>query len=336
MRKTYFLLAMMLLSLSATVSALTPINLRINGINLPFIHDAVVPDSMNEQFLKGVYCGPTSELKDKQLIITSFKYSDNYTIAVISVEGGYDYVVTYKPEGGVIDGALLLKKDDILLGCNFLNPRGDRMYVKPPTINLEESKVSVTRNFENYVNAYEKGGPIISEEGSVTTVYDVDKSGKISASDGYEHSKWIVKGNAGVPGNHGGKDVTESDNCRSLGPGMSVIYFYKNPVSQEDEKTLGRLENLYTQFDGMQRDTPKREMGALANCIDELEKCQKGMTLRNPKLWLNWLNKNPDSRCMAVLNKSLENDGNFKAELLKEVKSLKDKKLRKAWEKRLK
>ena len=336
MKKIVFLLAMMLLSLSATVSALTPIDLRINGIHLPFIHDAVVPESMNEQFLEGMYCGPTSELKGKQLIITSFKYSDNYTIAVIHVEGGYDYVVTYKPNGGVIDGALLLKKDDILLACNFLNPGGNQMYAQSPTIDLEESKVSVTRNFETYVNAYEKGGPVIIEEGSVTSVYDVDKSGKISAADGSQHSKWIVKGNASVPGNRGGKDVTEYDKCRSLGPGISVIYFYKNPVSQEDEKTLERLESLYIQFDGMERDVPKREADKFTNCINELEKCQKGMTLRNPTLWLDWLNKNPDSRSMKVLNKSLEDDGNFKAELLKEVKSLKNKKLRKAWEKRLK
>ena len=34
--------------------------------------------------------------------------------------------------------------------------------------------------------------------------------------------------------------------------------------------------------------------------------------------------------------KYLENDKDFKSELLKEVKSFKDKKLRKAWEKKLK
>lgn len=334
MKKTYFLLAMMLLSLSATMSANSPIKLKINGATLDFVQDAVVPESMNEQFLKGVYCGLMSDIKDK-IIITDFKHSDNYTIALLLVGSDY-YVATYKPKGGVIDGALLLKKNDIVMACDFMNPRGNRMNAKSPSISLEEDKVSVTRIFKTYVNAYDKGGPIITEEGSVTSVYDVDKSGKIAAPNDSQHSKWIVVENTSVPGNRGGKNVTERDACRTLGPGIVVINLYKMPVSQENEETPGRLENLFKQFDGMKRDVPKREKEQFTSCIEELEKCQKGIILRNPKLWLNWLDKNPDSSSIKVLNKSLEEDKDFKAELLKEVKSLKDKKLRKAWENRLK
>ncbi len=334
MKKTYFLLAMMLLSLSATMSANSPIKLKINGATLDFVQDAVVPESMNEQFLKGVYCGLMSDIKDK-IIITDFKHSDNYTIALLLVGSDY-YVATYKPKGGVIDGALLLKKNDIVMACDFMNPRGNRVNAKSPSISLEEDKVSVTRIFKTYVNAYDKGGPIITEEGSVTSVYDVDKSGKIAAPNDSQHSKWIVVENTSVPGNRGGKDVIERDACRTLGPGIVVINLYKMPVSQENDETPGRLENLFKQFDGMKRDVPKREMEQFTSCIEELEKCQKGMILRNPKLWLDWLDKNPDSSSVKVLNKSLEEDKNFKADLLKEVKSLKDKKLRKAWENRLK
>ncbi len=334
MKKTYFLLAMMLLSLSATMSANSPIKLKINGATLDFVQEAVVPESMNEQFLKGVYCGLMSDIKDK-IIITDFKHSDNYTIALLLVGSDY-YVATYKPKGGVIDGALLLKKNDIVMACDFMNPRGNRVNAKSPSISLEEDKVSVTRIFKTYVNAYDKGGPIITEEGSVTSVYDVDKSGKIAAPNDSQHSKWIVVENTSVPGNRGGKDVIERDACRTLGPGIVVINLYKMPVSQENDETPGRLENLFKQFDGMKRDVPKREMEQFTSCIEELEKCQKGMILRNPKLWLDWLDKNPDSSSIKVLNKSLEEDKDFKAELLKEVKSLKDKKLQKAWENRLK
>ena len=334
MKKTYFLLAIMLLSLSANMSANSPIKLKINGATLDFVQEAVVPESMNEQFLKGVYCGLMSDIKDK-IIITDFKHSDNYTIALRLVGSDY-YVATYKPKGGVIDGALLLKMNDIVMACDFMNPRGNRVNAKSPSISLEEDKVSVTRIFKTYVNAYDKGGPIITEEGSVTSVYDVDKSGKIAAPNDSQHSKWIVVENTSVPGNRGGKDVIERDACRTLGPGIVVINLYKMPVSQENEETPGRLENLFKQFDGMKRDVPKREMEQFTSCIEELEKCQKGMILRNPKLWLDWLDKNPDSSSIKVLNKSLEEDKNFKAELLKEVKSLKDKKLRKAWENRLK
>lgn len=334
MKKSFFIFAILLLSLTATVSALTPIQLRINGIDLPFIQSAVVPDSMNEQFLKGVYYGMTSDLKNKQIIITHFKQSDNYTIALLSIEGNY-YVVTYKHEGGIIDGALLLKYKDIILGCDFMNTRGNRMKAESPTFSLEEDKVSVTRNFVTYVNAYDKGGRIITEVGNITSSYNVDKTGKIYISDGFQHSKLIIAENSSVPGSHGGKTETESDRCRTLGPGMNVISFYTNPVSQENQETPKRLETLFKQFDDMLANVPKREVENVEKCLAELELSQKAMILRNPKQWLSWLNKNPDSRSMKALNKSLELSQDFKSELLQQVKSLKDKKLRNAWKKRL-
>ena len=71
----------MLLSLCASMSALSPIRVRINGENFAFIHSAKVPESMNEKFLKGVYCGLASDFKDESLTITGFNHADNYTIA---------------------------------------------------------------------------------------------------------------------------------------------------------------------------------------------------------------------------------------------------------------
>lgn len=339
MKKTCFLLVLMLLSLSATLSAMTPIELKINGVSLAFVQDAVVPESMNEQFLKGVYCGSTSDLKDAQIIITRFEYADNNTnpdicTAVLKVDYDY-YLATYKLKGGIIDGALLLKIDDIELGCDFMNSRGNMMDAKSPNITLEKGTVSVTRNFITNVNAYDRGGPIIREDGSVTMLYSVDKTGKISRSMGPQHSKWIVENNTSVPGKQYGRDVTESDKCRTLGPGMNIISLYTTPVSQENEETANRLEVLLKQFDEMMARAKDHVFKGAAKCMVKLEMAQKDMVMRNPKLWLSWLDKNPKTRSMEALNKSLENE-DYKAELLKEVKSLKDKKLRKTWEKRLK
>lgn len=335
MKKTYLILAMMLLSLSATLSAMTPIMLKINGVELPFIHDAVVPESMNEQFLKGVYVGTDADLKEEQITITDFKQCDKFTIAVLHVYDDY-YAVTYRPAGGIIDGALLLKKDDIAMACDFLNPRGNRMTPESPTINIEENKVSVTRNFTTYVNAREKGGPIITEEGSVTLVYNVDSTGKMTVGEGSEHSKWTVKENASVPGSRGRvKESSESDNCRTLGLGMNIISLYTTPVSQENKEIPARLEILYKQFNEILTHEKNIDAQIVAKCLSELEATQEGMILRNPQLWLEWLDKNSDTKCMEILKKSIE-DKDFKAGLQNAVKSLKDKKLRKAWEKRLK
>lgn len=340
MKKTCFLLVLILLSLSATLSAMTPIKLEINGVTLAFVQDAVVPESMNEQFLKGVYCGSTSDLKDAQIIITRFEYADNNTnpdICTAVLKVGYDYyLATYKLKGGIIDGALLLKRGDIELGCDFMNNGGDMMMnAQSPTITLDKGTVSVTRNFITYVNARKMGGPIIREDGSFTMLYSIDKTGKISRLMGPQHSKWIVENNTSVPGKEFGRDVTESDKCRTLGPGMNVISLYTTPVSQENEETANRLEVLLKQFDEMMARTKNNGFEGAVKCMVELEMSHKDMVMRNPKLWLSWLDKNPKTRSMESLNKSLE-DGGYKAELLKEVKSLKDKKLRKAWEKRLK
>lgn len=343
MKKICILFALIMLSLSSTMTAMTPIELKINGVSLPFVQNAVVPESMNEQFLKGVYCGLASSLKEEQIIITRFEYADNNTnpdICIALLKVGYDYyLATYKVKGGIIDGALLLKKDDIELGCDFMNSRGNMMSAKSPDITLEKGTVSVTRNFITHVNAYDKGGPIIREDGSLTMLYSVDKTGKISLSMGPQHSKFTVAENASVPGRstgRGGTDVTESDHCRTLGLGMNVIMFYVSPVSQEDEKTGNKLEILFKQFDEMMARTKGHEFKGAAKCMAELEMIQKCMVMRNPQLWLSWLDKNPNTRSMEILNKSLEENKDFKAELMEAVKSLKDKKLRKAWEKRLK
>ena len=57
---------------------------------------------------------------------------------------------------------------------------------------------------------------------------------------------------------------------------------------------------------------------------------------RNPQLWLSWLNDNQESLCMDSVMQTLDSDNEFKQWLQGEVKSLKDKKLRKAWQQKLK
>lgn len=341
MKKTCFLLAMMLLAMSVTASAMTPIQLKINGVILQHNgKSAMVPESMNAQFLKGVYCGSDNDLKDEQVVITQFEYAENNSnmdicIALLTVDDEY-YLATYKATGGIIDGALLLKKDDILLGCDFFNPRGNKMRAYSPEILLDKGKVSVKRNFLTYVNAFDKGGPIITEEGSVTKVYEVDNTGKISVSGGGQHSKWTRAANASIPGGKHDRDVTEGDKCRTLGLGMNLISFYTKPVSQENDETINRFEILLKQFSEVLNQVKGYGTADARNCLAALEKCQEGMVLRNPQLWLDWLNKNPESKNMQALQKKMELNNDFKLQLLDAVKSLNNKKLRQAWEKRLK
>ena len=335
MKKTQLLLLILSLSLSFTSRA-NPIEMNINGVKLDFVQGATLPESMNEHLLKGVYCGLPSDLKDETLTVTDCKQTDKYTVAVFNADGDY-YAVTYNTKGGIIDGLLLLKRDDIAMGCDFTNPRGNQMDALEPSLTLEPGMVSVTRNFVTHVNVLDNGGPIITEEGSVTSVFNIDTEGKFTASKGSQHSKMIIADNPSVPGSRGMKNTSESDKCNTLfDSGMQILSFLSTPLSQESNKTVTRLEELYNKFNVFLC-AKKVDHVSIIACLVELESLQKGMILRNPKLWLESLdNVTEDSRVMAALNNALSDDTDFKAELLKEVKALKDKKLRKVWEPRLK
>ena len=334
MKKKFFLIAMMLLSLSAIMSAMSPIKLRINGVTLYCDGDQTKLDkSMNEQFLKGVYCGSTIDLNDEEIFITQFKQSDNYVIAVLKAYKDY-CVATYKPDGGIIDGALLLKNEDILAACDFTNPNGNEMVAFSPEISLEENKISVTRQYLTYVNVHNCGVET-TERGYLTMEYDVDKSGMISKSGVKQHAVW----NEEIPGGRK-KSTVESEQCQTLGEGMEVIQFCTNPVSKENKDTPKQLETLLNKYYGMINDfnsyITNEGFLTVSTCLRQLENQLEGMIFRNPDLWLSWLDKNQKSKCMKTLKESLKDDEDLKSNLQDVVKSLMDKKLRKAWEKRLK
>ncbi|MBR5117799.1 MAG: hypothetical protein IK100_04035 [Muribaculaceae bacterium] len=337
MKKTKVLLVMLLMSLVVTVSAMSPIRLRINGETLEcFGNDTKLDVSLNVKFLKGVYCGSTSDLEEEEIFITQFKQSDNYVIAVLRADYDY-YVVTYKSDGGIIDGALLLRKDDITCACDPTNPKGNKMSAGTPEIDLKENMVSVTRKYVTYVNVQDMGVET-TERGSVTMEYEVDKSGIISKSKSgnKQHAVW----NEEVPGR--GNNSTDREKCQTLGDGMEVINFCTNPVSKENKDTPNKLESLLKKFNVMLNDfgdnmsMSSEGLYTVANCIGNLETQLEGMVLRNPQLWLSWLNKHPKSKCMETIKKSIGDDEDFKSALQQELKSLKDNKLRKAWEKRIK
>ncbi|MBR5117798.1 MAG: hypothetical protein IK100_04030 [Muribaculaceae bacterium] len=337
MKKSKVLLVMLLMSLAITATAMTPVELRINGVSLVRGNDGtLVPESMNEQFLKGVYIGTMRELADNQIFITDFEHADNYTIAVLKTGGDY-YLGTYKLKGGIIDGAFLLHDGDIVMGCDYSNTGDNKMYSNSSTVMLEDGKVSVTRNFTTGVNVHQPGGPVLTEDGSWTKVYVVDESGKISVETNQFYSKWTEADNMSVPGNRGEKTITESDKCRSLGLGMNFLSLYTEPVSQENEDSPEIIDKTLGQFEAMLHNPRLRNAASdISNCFSFFASRQAGLVLRNPNVWLSWLEKKPESKSMEIVNNSLRTNQSFRTELLKELKSLKDKKLRKAWERRLK
>ena len=333
-------MCMMVMTMFATMSAMTPVvkYADINGERLEcgFKEDgvALVPRNLNEKFLKGVYCGSPQEMCEAGINITQWKATKDYTIALLKAMAPNIattwYVVTYKPQGGIIDGALLLCEDDILIASGeiMFADRGIKMEAKSPGFSLEEHSVTVTRKFKSYVNIYDKGGPIITEDGSVTYQFDVDGNGIITrnAESPTFHSLWTEKMNMSIPGRisqnpNGDKAVTESNKCHTLGMGLMVIAHYTTPASDVmiADKTESRLRSLdemsLTMHDSkmLEEINQKRKM---------LCSWQKGMMYRNPSLWLIWLDNHQDSKCMNVVKECLGTDEYFRAWMREAARAL--------------
>lgn len=343
MNRFLFAVFMMLTTVVANAVPAEP-RVTINGVELKCavlkgrVAAAFVPAEHNTTFLKGVFCGDADEMTKAYVYLEEWKDAPNYTVAILSVgvkdaDNQY-YLVTYKPKGGIIDGALLLCENDIRFAENLI----ENMSLKPGKheFALEKDSVTVTRNFETIINTG-RGGPLITEEGSVTMRFDIDKSGIISRSDDgvTEKSLLTIKPNMSVPGQrHDNIETRNSDNCQTLGMGLNVIMFYTQPASYKNiaeylSTKLTPVCNMATADDMSTKHEGEKDLMMLKNW-------QKRLMYRNSAPWLAWLNKNQKSNCMKVLKENLAEDEAFNDWLKKEVKKIGNSNLKQAWNKLLK
>lgn len=343
MNRFLFAVFMMLTTVVANAVPAEP-RVTINGVELKCavlkgrVAAAFVPAEHNTTFLKGVFCGDAYEMTKADVNVAEWEDTPNYTAAIVSVRlkdaDGQYYLITYKPKGGIIDGALLLCENDIRFAENLI----ENMNLKPGKheFALEKNAATVTRNFETIFNTG-RGGPLITEEGSVTMRFDIDQSGNISRPDDgvTEKSLLIIKPNMSVPGQrHDNIETRNSDNCKSLGMGWNVIMFYTHPASDKNlaEYLNTKLEpvcNMAKEDDMSTRHEGEKDLLMFKNW-------QKRLMYRNTEPWLDWLSNNQNSNCMNVLKKNLAEDEAFNGWFRNEVKTLGNKKLKKAWDKLLK
>jgi hypothetical protein len=322
---------MLLLALASTVSAMTPIQLRINGETMIVNGEGFVniPKSWNEKFLKGVYCDSPSRMKDADIVLAHFKQDDDYVVAQMLVDDD-TYVITYKREGGIIDGALVLSKDDILFATDFMNPRGNKMVAKESEVSLNYNQFIITRHYITFVNYHELGGDVIKEDGSVILTYNIDPTGIITREAPTYKASRIVEPNGSVPGDCGKKStVTELDKPETLGPGLDVILCITTPISKQDNAGMMEAPIKYYQLVPMENSGNYDPEDFI---YKEVETClwQERMMYRNPITWLDWLSKHPNSESMKAF--SIASD-ELKSWLKTKIKSVKNKKQRKDYQK---
>lgn len=349
MKMKRLMLALLLMVMTMAVSAATSEtkSIEINGESLGWDENgALIPPKMNEKFIKDVFWGSNTELKDAEIIITEVKDYQNYTVALLVVDDKYTYVVTYKPKGGIIDGALLLckeyfnncgmmeKKEDIIFAANALYDRGTMMFDRPSELSLKDNIITVTRNYTSFVNYFELGGKEVKELGSVTFIYHVDQSGRITRTGPTYHSKWTTAPNTSLP--HDKRfpretTETEYDRCQTLSAGWDVISCYTTPASEKIE--TGGMEAAFNYYieAGASQISEIIESNSIiwANAII----WQERLIYRDPQSWLLWMAENPESESANAFALS---GADFKKWVKKEIKSIKDKNNRKVLESLLK
>ncbi len=337
----------LLVIIVAMVAPAKPGVCRVNGIEM-LEKGKTLEGNEKALFLQGVVLA-TPEMLDRATVkireVKGIPMGDKIFVCA-QLDVTYDkqdhradetYVVTYKQEPGIIDGMLAFHQQDMVYcdGRDFM-PRdmGYGFHAGTASVIRLGEKFDVKRQYEAGMG--QNGGPQLSEEGAVTRHYVFDNDGHIvPAEEPVTYQiKHIEQPNASIPGRSFEETrprVTENNNPSMLGgPGMAIIDFFTQPVCLQNDAWLTELNDRVT---GMQDGLPPVTKGRMLNAFKHWEQI---MMYRDASLWLNWLKANNGTQLYLDFKSLLDGDEQFAGWVKEQVNALKDKKVRKWWQKALK
>ena len=338
-----FSILCLLVIIAAVVAQAKPGICYVNGVEM-LEKGKTLEGKEKASFLQGVVYA-TPEMLDRAEV----KISDLKTLSLgetrfvrARIDVKYDkqdkrfdetYVVTYKQEPGIIDGMLAFHQQDMIYcdGKGFM-PRDMNYQFHPKTasIDLNDTGFDVKRQYEAGMG--QNGGPVLSEEGTVTSHYVFDNDGHIvSAEEPLTYQiKHIEQPNASIPGRSFEETrprVTENDKPSMLGgAGLAIFNFFTQPVSLQND---GWLTELNKRVGG----DPPAIKEQMHNAYMHWE---QNMMYRDATLWLNWLKANNNTQIYQDFQTLLGEDEQFAQWVKDQAAALKDKKARKWWQKALK
>lgn len=295
------------------------------------------------EFTDGVVLATPDEMTKASVYIKEIYEQDEYTILLLQIDYWKQgntkrpsewYFATYKKyEKGVIDAVFAGSEGDIAYadGKEIFPDSGYDFMPKKTECSAWRNSATVTREYFTRMGL--RGADEDTENGTITWHYAVDRQGFFSLPADSVKQKAV---NATSPNESviGRKDDPtrnygshESDKCSTIGPGMIVFDLIMTPRS--DKKLPQHFEDTYKYLDGDQ--LPQQESARLNKILTTW---QQRLFYRDPSLWLEWAQQNPDSQVLKNI-KAANEDSTFAAFFDEQINAL-DKKARKWWKKQLK
>ena len=340
--------------LSATFSLLLSLTSSA-AINLAALapDDKPLSKSQATELLSTIYLHNTSLLANAEVKIFDVQTSERFTssgtfirtILLCSVEHKNlpteYYAVTFSGNN-IVDGALLGHNGDAKI-LEIKVPKDELIYKSNPEINFEFSgdTIKALRKYRFYTTA--RGGNWFNKDGTICNPFVVSSSGKIKQltptatairRDG--DANYLSK-------NHKMATTTETDG-EFFPLGMHVLTMAQTPISEQlDVEKLnneaGEMMRIADQYKGIYKDKgedPPENPETMS--VMEFAKWSFNQGMRHNNDFLTWIAKNPKKEQFTrFIYAYASEDENNEIEWLKEnVKNLKDKKVRKWWEKWIK
>lgn len=322
--------------------------ITINGERYEYLKGAhtssrfFINKTSNEKFLKGVAFASQGEIAEAEVQCIKWCETPVFTIALMVVDYAGDrseekYVITYKHEGGIIDGTLALSSYDTKIASGeYKFPEAEKTRFRPEIddddIRLSADSIIVTRRYNSNITV--DTTLVHVEDGWMVIRYGVSTVGKISREPEMPLRTKRCDFSFSGGKNMGRTPVTEQTDALTAGVGMTLLNLYCMPASYDGLPAMTAELERQLKADVEQYGKNEKSMKKLAYVKEKIAEWQKHLINREPSQWLMWLYQHPDV-APAQLMENVKSDPAFGRWLQGEVSGLQDKAARQWWQKKL-
>ena len=328
-----------LLAIAVTVLfSITNIEAAVN-VETYMKGNGIIPSNQAKELLNGVLLHNPSLLDNTKVEVANLRKRQDVNIAFIYV-GRQEamsteiYAVTLDPQWNVIDGALLGTDGDARL---LAIPSQNQEYIYKPNMDIEYmlrgDSIIVTRTYVFASTAL--GGNYFRKNGTIYNRFLIRKDGKLVQSQ-YDAIADLTEGDANYLSENHRPETTSKAVGEFFGLGMQILNMEQTPSS------IPLNAKAINDFAAEMRNVAKqngRKTGNVENeCVSEFARGVTNISLRDGKEILSWIPRNEKNESISpFIHTTLRESGMMETEwFIEKIKTLKDKKARKWWQKWLK
>lgn len=274
-----------------------------------------LPPKDNAKYLSGIVIASPREIATAEVEFTEWVDTPNYVVVLMDVnyeESGHDtekYVITYKHEPGIIDGAMVYRYYDLRHAlAQYKFPDMEYFHFKTDT---ENSGVTLDKHSFTSVRAFSTTmGPGKETEqgeyGTLTMEYGINAKGMITrmgvrklSKQGYRKDKDETTGIW---------KTTDHNEFLTLGEGLKLLEAYSLPASSNEIYT--KMEEALVAVKALKADKEIMGNEKCAKMVEylnaEADQWVKNLVFRDPEKALKWMKKNKDSLLEETFKEGIE------------------------------